>query len=171
MLAYGMTHFKLADTLGIEPFEAKMLIEKYFESFPRIKEFLEQLAQFAAFNGYCTTYPPYQRKRFNPDFEKCKYDDGMMGAWERQGKNTPIQGSSADMTKEALIRIRKTIRKHNLPVLLVCQVHDQVDTIAHESIAEKWAVKLNELMCKAAQTIIPTGLLKAETKITKMWEK
>jgi DNA polymerase I len=170
-LAYGMTHYKLADTLGIPPMEARELIKTYFLKFPRIKIFLEELANFAASNGYCVTYPPYMRKRFNPDFEKCKYDLGMMGAWERQGKNTPIQGSSADMTKEALVRIRKTIKRHKLPVFLVCQVHDQVDTIAHESIAEKWAEKLTELMCKAAQTIIPTGLLKAETTISKMWQK
>jgi DNA polymerase I-like protein with 3'-5' exonuclease and polymerase domains len=170
-LAYGMTASKLADTLGSTIKEASSLIAVYFQNFPKIEGFLERLAEFARKTGTCYTYPPYKRRRIEPLFERAKYDEGLMGAWERRGKNTPIQGTAADMTKEVLIRCRRVIKKHRLPVKLVCQVHDQVDTLATEGFAEKWADILDQLMCISAKTIIPSGLLKAETTITDVWTK
>lgn len=170
-LAYGMTSTKLADTLGISVNDAKTLIAAYFKSFPRIEHFLEELAAFGRETGMCFTYPPYRRRRIEPLFEKAKYDEGLMGSWERKCKNTPIQGTAADMTKEALIRCRRIIKQYKLPVKLVGQVHDQIDTLAKDEFAEKWAKALDKIMCDSAKTIIPSGLLKAETGITEFWTK
>ena len=96
-----------------------------------------------------------------------------LGSIERQAKNTPIQGSSADMTKLALIYIRRYINDNNLrsKIRLVMQVHDQVTTLAKKDIAEWWKPKMTQLMEAAAKMIIPSGLLKSDTNITEKWSK
>ena len=75
------------------------------------------------------------------------------------------------MTKQALIFIRREIKKDNWPVKLVMTVHDQIDTICHKDKAEEWKVKMTELMEQAALLIVTNGLLKSETEITKVWSK
>ena len=94
-----------------------------------------------------------------------------LGSIERASKNTPIQGASADMTKKALILMRDYIKEFNLPIKLVMTVHDQIDTICEIGYADKWVVKMTELMEKAALVVVTNGLLKADTNISKSWEK
>ena len=175
-LAYGMGPFKLADTLQISKAEAEDLIEKYFTEFPNIRDFLTKLGTFGTRNGYITTFAPFKRRRwFDTWFPKIWDDRSKMqefGSIERASKNTPIQGSSADMTKLALIYIHREIQKSwNNNVKIVMTVHDQIDTICKAEVAEAWASKMTELMEKAAKIIIPNGLLKADTNISETWEK
>ena len=90
---------------------------------------------------------------------------------ERVSKNTPIQGTAADMTKHAMVLCFKHIKENNLPVKLVMTVHDQIDTTCPREYADEWAVKLKELMEEAAQHIMGNDLLKAEVSITEKWSK
>ena len=175
-LAYGMGPFKLADTLQISKQEAEALIEKYFTEFPNIRDFLQTLGTFGTRNGYIRTFKPFKRRRwFDSWYPKMWNDRSKMmelGSIERASKNTPIQGSSADMTKLALIYIYKEIQESwSKDVKIVMTVHDQIDTICKKEIAEQWAVRMTELMEKAAIKIIPNGLLKADTNISETWEK
>jgi DNA polymerase I len=175
-LAYGMGPFKLADTLQISKQEAEVLIEKYFTEFPNIRDFLQKLGTFGTRNGYIRTFKPFKRRRwFDSWYPKMWNDRSKMmelGSIERASKNTPIQGSSADMTKLALIYIYKEIQESwSNNVKIVMTVHDQIDTICKQEVAEAWAVKMTELMEKAAKVIIPNGLLKADTNISQTWEK
>lgn len=175
-LAYGMGPFKLADTLNISKSEAEQLIEKYFNAFPNIKSFLQKLGDFGKQHGYIITMPPFKRRRnFDTWYPKIWNDRSMMtelGSIERASKNTPIQGSSADMTKLALIYIYDEIQANwKNDVKIVMTVHDQIDTICKSEIADEWAIKMTELMEKAALKIIPNGLLKADTNISETWEK
>ena len=175
-LAYGMGPFKLADTLQISKQEAEALIEKYFTEFPNIRNFLQILGTFGTRNGYIRTFKPFKRRRwFDTWYPKMWNDRSKMmelGSIERASKNTPIQGSSADMTKLALIYIYKEIQESwSKDVKIVMTVHDQIDTICRKEIAEQWAVRMTELMEKAAIKIIPNGLLKADTNISETWEK
>ena len=96
-----------------------------------------------------------------------------MGMIERASKNTPIQGASADMTKLALVKIHNYIKDNNLQnqIKIVMTVHDQIDTICKEEISEEWAKTMTKLMEEAAMTIVTNGLLKADTNISKTWEK
>ena len=94
-----------------------------------------------------------------------------LGSIERASKNTPIQGSSADMTKLALVLIHKHVKENNLPVKIIMTVHDQIDTICPREYAEEWKIVMTELMERAANTVIKNGLLKAETSITNVWSK
>lgn len=175
-LAYGMGPFKLADTLQISKAEAEDLIEKYFTEFPNIRDFLTKLGTFGTRNGYITTFAPFRRRRwFDTWFPKIWDDRSKLqefGSIERASKNTPIQGSSADMTKLALIYIHREIQESwSNKVKIVMTVHDQIDTICKQEVADAWAVKMTELMEKAAKIIIPNGLLKADTNISETWEK
>ena len=175
-LAYGMGPFKLADTLQISKREAEALIEKYFTEFPNIRDFLTKLGTFGTRNGYIRTFKPFKRRRWFDTWYPKIWDDRSklqeFGSIERASKNTPIQGSSADMTKLALIYIFDEIQNNwEGDVKIVMTVHDQIDTVCKQEIAESWAVKMTELMEKAALKIIPNGLLKADTNISATWEK
>lgn len=170
-LAYGMSAHKLSDTLQITLPEAEELIEKYFTAFPRIKNFLTKLGNFGTSNGYIKTFKPYGRVRWFPKWEPYMRDMVEFGSIERASKNTPIQGTGADMTKEALVIIRKYILQNNLPVKLVMTVHDQIDTIVHADYADQWKRDMQALMERAALTTIPNGLLKSDTNLSLTWEK
>jgi DNA polymerase-1 len=172
-LAYGMGPHKLADQLDIKLKEASDLIDQYFEAFPSIKAFLDKLGRYGKLNGHIMTLPPFKRKRFFPEWDEAATSPKDLGIIERASKNTPIQGSSADMTKLALVKVYNYIRKNNLEkqVKIVMTVHDQIDTICHKTIANEWEKQLTELMEEAANIIIKNKLLKAETEISEVWKK
>lgn len=174
-LAYGMGPKKLSETINCSTKEAKDLIAKYFKAFPKIESFLNGLGEFGKKHGYIETFPPFRRKRWFNSWTPKMYSDRdsfmELGSIERASKNTPIQGSSADMTKLALVLIYRHIKKHGLPVKIVMTVHDQIDTVCPRDYAEEWKQQMTELMEKAAKTVIKNGLLKAETSITNVWSK
>jgi DNA polymerase-1 len=174
-LAYGMGPKKLSETINCSMTEAKDLIEKYFKAFPKIKRFLENQGEFGKRYGYVTTFYPFYRKRWFDNWTPKMYNDSdsfmELGSIERASKNTPIQGSSADMTKLALVYLHRRIKKHGYPVKIVMTVHDQIDTICPEEFADEWKLYMTEEMERAANKIINNGLLKADTSITKVWSK
>lgn len=172
-LAYGMGPHKLADQLDIKLNDASELINKYFDAFPSIKKFLDKLGRYGRTHGYITTFKPFRRKRFFPEWDGPQTSPKDSSMIERASKNTPIQGSSADMTKLALIKVYNYIRKNDLQnqVKIVMVVHDQIDTICHKKIAKEWSQVVTDLMQEAADTIITNKLLKAETEISEVWKK
>lgn len=183
-LAYGMSAFKLAATLNITVKEAESLIVDYFRAFPKIGSILNYLGRFGVTNGYIQTIAPFFRKRYYPEWKGIpeyiieahvsgtEYNP-TLGKIERASKNQPIQGTSADIAKLSMVLIRWFIRDNNMwkLIYLVAQVHDQDTTIAHNSVAEKWKVKMTKLMEQAAFFIIPNGLLTSDTNITARWSK
>jgi DNA polymerase-1 len=179
-----MTEFKLSGQLNIPIEEAKNIIDSYFKAFPSIGKFLNTLASFGRKRGYIKTFGPYFRRRYfsnheiainllsSSDYNSNKEGKKIMGQIERQSKNTPIQGTSADMVKRALCLIREyLVDNPELSILLVMTVHDQIDTICHKDIAEEWKLKFNLFMEQAANESLPEKLLKAETNITEVWQK
>lgn len=182
-LAYGMSEYKLARTLKIPVAEAKALIVRYFNVFPRIGALLDYFGQFAVRNGYIMTVAPFYRKRWFPKWRfyrgainfhlrKIKFNK-TLGEIERAGKNTPIQGSSADIAKLSICMLRWYIEDNNLwdQVKLSQQVHDQNTTIAREEIAEWWAGEQHRIMVEAGRVVVTNGLLGAETNISEVWTK
>lgn len=174
-LAYGMGPHKLADTLNITKEDAEKLIEKYFEAFPAIGGFLNKLGNFGKKFGYIKTFPPYNRRRWFPTWYPKIWNNKSsmleLGSIERASKNTPIQGASADMTKKALILMRKFIKENNSPVKIIMTVHDQIDTICEIDYAPTWVTEMTRIMEEAALEVVTNGLLKADTNISKSWEK
>jgi DNA polymerase I-like protein with 3'-5' exonuclease and polymerase domains len=171
-LAYGAGATSIADQLQIEEKAAEKLIKDYFKTFPSIKKFLTNLGNQGKAQGYIRTMSPYFRLRWfenHADYLAGNFREG--GVIERASKNTPIQGTGSDMVKEALILVRRHIKDNDLPVKIVMVVHDQIDTIVQKDYAEEWEGELQALMERAALTIIPNGMLKADPQSSRVWEK
>lgn len=170
-LAYGMGPKKLSEQMEIPMQEASDLIDKYFKAFPAIKKFLDSMSKAGIRRGYIETFAPWSRKRWFPEWEPSNMPMAIKGRIERQAKNTPIQGTAADMTKHALVLCHKYLEESNFPAKLVLTVHDQIDTICHPDYAEDWKETLQTIMEKAAKYVMKNDLLKAEVNITNYWSK
>jgi len=168
-LVYGMSEFKLANTLSITKEEAKSMIDKYFSNLPKLKEFLELAANYGKQNLMIRTCKPYRRIRF---FEKSD-DFKKTGEIERASKNTVIQGTSADMTKLALVYIRNYIKSNKLQdkVKIVMSVHDQVDCEELAEYAQEWSKIQQNLMQQAGEVIITGIPVLSDITISDVWSK
>lgn len=174
-LSYGMSEFKLSAMLNITVKEAKGLINSYFTTFPNIRSYLNSSADFGVSHGYITTLPPWKRVRYfhewYPGIEHNPDNFNVLGSIERKSKNTPIQGAGADICKYALGLMRVHIHENQLPVKIVCMVHDQIDTVTTPEFAQQWSETMKMIMEKAALYSIPEGLLKADVTISNVWMK
>lgn len=182
-LAYGMTEYRLAAMMRISLTEARTLIRDYFIAMPAIGKVMNYLGRFGMKNGYIKTIAPFFRKRWFPEWNyRRQYldehlagirNDKYLSEIDKQSKNQPIQGTSADTTKVAICMVMWELdeRKMHDTVKLVLQVHDQLDTVCRDDHAEAWKPRLTQIMEEAAMVVIPNGLLKAETTITDVWSK
>ena len=168
-LFYGSSALSLAETLNISHKEAQALMVTYYDTFPKLAKYFEKQNRDGKKNHFSRGLPPFNRVRFY-DTPKNAGDINSIG---RKSQNAGIQGTSADMTKLALVYIKQYIEKHSLgdKVFLTLQVHDEIICEVHDSIVEKWAVIQSKLMEKAAEVIIPGNWLKAEAEIMKRWNK
>ena len=121
-ILYGISPFGLAEDIGISPKEAKNFIETYFETYPGIKDYMNKAIEEAHQNGYVTTI--MNRKRNIEELSSSNYMQRSMG--ERMALNTPIQGSSADILKKAMIEIDEAFTKEKLESTMLLQVHDEL---------------------------------------------
>jgi len=122
-IVYGISAFGLAQRLNIPRYEAKELIDGYFENFPGIKAFLDKTIAQARKDGFVQTI--YGRKRYLNDINSA--NAVVRGIAERNAVNTPIQGSAADIIKIAMIRIYEDMVKHKLRSKMILQVHDELN--------------------------------------------
>lgn len=121
-ILYGISPFGLAEDVGISPKEAKKFIETYFETYPGIKDYMNREIEEAHKNGYVTTI--MNRKRTIEELSSSNYMQRSMG--ERMALNTPIQGSSADILKKAMIEIDNEFTKEKIESTMLLQVHDEL---------------------------------------------
>jgi len=174
-LAYGMSKFKLSDTLNISVDEADILIKKYFSAFPNIKSFLTKLGAYGVNHGHIRTFRPFRRIRWFPlwyqGIQNSPQDFKTKGAIERASKNTPIQGTGADMIKQAMLMIRSRIIEDNLPCYMVTQVHDEIGVEVRDDFAKEWAEIQCDIMKKAGEKIIKGFDMTVDYTITKKWSK
>ena len=175
-LAYGMSKYKLASTILVSVEEAEKLINKFFNKVPKVKEFLDSLGVLAKTRGFIKTAPPFSRVRRFPKWEYMQENstnnrDKWLGEIERAGKNMPIQGVNGDILKLALIMMQEEIDSNSWDVNILLTVYDEIQAEAHRSIADKWVLKHEEIMKKAAQTVIKTVPIVCDCKITEHWEK
>ena len=121
-ILYGISPYGLAEDLGVSPKEAKKFIESYFETYPGIKDYMNKVITQAHEDGYVTTI--MNRTRTIEELKSSNYMQRSMG--ERMALNTPIQGSSADILKKAMIEIDKGLIEKNLKSTMLLQVHDEL---------------------------------------------
>ena len=146
-IVYGISSFGLCQDLSITRKEAAQYIEKYFETYPGIKKFLDDTVENAKKEGYVTTL--FGRRRPMPELKAGNFMQRSFG--ERVAMNAPIQGTAADIIKIAMIRVNDRLKAENLKSRLILQVHDELLIEAEESETDEVKRILLEEMQGAAE--------------------
>lgn len=128
-IVYGISDWGLAEQIKSTPKEAKNFIERYFLTFPGIKAYLDNVVESCKENGYVTTL--YKRRRDVGEINSSVYNEREFG--KRVAMNTPIQGTSADIIKIAMLNIHKYMMENNVKSKLVIQIHDELVFDLHPS--------------------------------------
>ncbi|HKK59630.1 MAG TPA: DNA polymerase I, partial [Salinivirga sp.] len=128
-IIYGISAFGLSQNTGMSNKDAKQLIDNYFETYPNVKAFMDKSIATAREKGYAETL--MGRKRFLPDINSNNRT--VRSAAERNAINAPIQGSSADMIKVAMVRINRALKEKQLKSRMIMQVHDEVIVDTHKN--------------------------------------
>ncbi len=121
-IAYGLTPFGLAKDLGIKPGEAKEYIDKYFKEYSGVVKWINKTIDFAESNGYVETW--MGRRRYIPNIKERNRT--LYEAAKRIAINTPVQGTSAEILKLAMIEIDKKLTESKIDAFMVLQIHDEV---------------------------------------------
>lgn len=168
-LMYGMGPANLGRQINVTPEEAREYLDRYFNSYPSVKRFLEKMGKDAVKNGWSST--PAGRKRWytipmpsDPDYKK------KIGSIERQAKNHPIQGTNADAVKYALVFLQERIKKEHIDGSLMLTVHDEIVSEIRNDQAEYWAGVQAEEMCRAAALFLKKVPVLAEPSVSDVWE-
>ncbi len=145
-IVYGISSFGLSQGLSISRKEAQEYIEKYFETYPKIRQFLDGLVSFAKENGYAVSL--FGRRRPIPELKSSNFMQRSFG--ERAAMNSPIQGTAADIMKIAMIRVWKRLKKEVPSARLVLQIHDELLAEVPAAEAEKVRTIFEEEMGRTA---------------------
>ena len=121
-IVYGISSFGLSQDLSISRKEAAQYIDKYFETYPGVKIYLDKLVSEGKEQGYVTTL--FGRKRPIPELSSSNFMQRSFG--ERVAMNSPLQGTAADIMKIAMIRVFERIERENLRSRMILQVHDEI---------------------------------------------
>ena len=121
-IVYGISGFGLGENLHISKKEADEFIEKYYKLYPEVKTYMDSMIKYAKENGF--VYTNYGRKRVISEINDANFM--VRKAGERMAINTPIQGTSADIIKMAMIKIDEILEKEDLQSKLVLQIHDEL---------------------------------------------
>ena len=122
-IIYGISAFGLAERMEVSRTEAKELIDSYFNTYPKVKEYMEKSVEVARERGYILT--EFGRRRYLPDI--TSRNAVVRGYAERNAVNAPIQGTAADIIKIAMIRIDERLRHEALQTKMILQVHDELN--------------------------------------------
>jgi DNA polymerase-1 len=146
-IAYGLSAYGLADRLNIEQDEAASYIERYFERFPAVKRYIDETIEFARENGYVQTM--LGRRRPIPELRSGRPQVRSQG--ERLAVNMPIQGTSADIIKIAMVRAHRALAESDLKTRLVLQIHDELLFEGPTAEMDEAAKLVEPAMCKAVK--------------------
>ncbi|MCB0824522.1 MAG: DNA polymerase I, partial [Bacteroidales bacterium] len=150
-IVYGISAFGLSERLNIPRGEARDIIDSYFEQYPGVKAYMNKSVEFARENGYVQTIKG--RRRYLRDINSK--NAVVRGFAERNAINAPIQGSSADMIKIAMINIHDAMKKENFKSKMILQVHDELIFDTHKDEVEKLKPLVHDLMVNAIKLKVP----------------
>ncbi|MFT8949030.1 MAG: DNA polymerase I [Liquorilactobacillus hordei] len=161
-IVYGISDYGLAQNIGITRKQAKEFIGRYFEIFPGVKQYMDEIVAKAHEQGYVETL--FKRRRYLPEIKSKNFN--LRSFAERTAMNTPIQGSAADIIKVAMINMQKMLKEERLEAKMLLQVHDElIFEVPSKEIAmlEKFVPKV---MDQAVSLEVP---LKVESAHGKTW--
>lgn len=144
-IMYGIGPFGLGRRLDISQSEAKEIIDRYFDRFPKVRSYIDRTITSARRQGYVETL--LGRRRYLPDINSK--NNNIRGNAERQAINMPIQGTAADMIKAAMVNIHHEFERRSLKSAMILQVHDEL-------VFEVWNAELDE-----ARSIVQTSMVEA----------
>ncbi len=150
-IIYGISAFGLSERLKIPRREAAEIIQNYFEKYPGIRRYMDKTIEFAREHGYVETI--LGRRRYLNDIRSA---NGVVRAYaERNAINAPIQGSSADMIKIAMIRIFKEMQQRNMKSKMILQVHDELVFDTHKEEVDALKLLVDDKMKNALPLDVP----------------
>ena len=153
-IAYGLSAYGLADRLNIEQDEAGAYIERYFERFPAVKRYIEETIESAREKGYVSTL--LGRRRPIPELRSGRPQVRSQG--ERLAVNMPIQGTSADIIKIAMVRAHRALAESDLKTRLVLQIHDELLFEGPAGEMEAASELVRREMCRAFELDPPLAV-------------
>ena len=150
-LAYGLSAYGLSQQLGIEPIDARRLMDDYFERFGGVRDYLEEVVERARATGYTETI--MGRRRYLPDLSSDVRQRREMA--ERMALNAPIQGSAADIIKVAMIEVDRRMRQSDLASRMLLQVHDELVIEVARGEEQQVTELVTSAMAGAAELSVP----------------
>ncbi len=150
-IIYGISEYGLAKNIKVSPAKAKEYITAYFNEYPEVKEYMNKNVEFAKTNGYAKTL--LGRRRYIRELSSSNYTLRQFG--ERASMNMPLQGSSADIIKLAMLGVYNRLKKENLKSKLILQIHDELIIDAYLSEKEQVLKILVEEMQNAVGLSVP----------------
>jgi DNA polymerase-1 len=161
-VVYGMSDYGLEQATNLSREEAAQFIALYFEKYPKVKEYLEATKEQARKLGYVQTV--LGRRRFLPEINSS--NRMVREAAERMAINAPVQGSSADIIKIAMINLHREMERRNLKSKMLLQIHDELLFEVSEEEVEEMRSLVSELMPRAFELCVP---LKIDIKLGRNW--
>ncbi|MBR4092391.1 MAG: DNA polymerase I [Oscillospiraceae bacterium] len=161
-IIYGIGAYSLSKDIGSTVKEADRYIKNYLESYSGVKKFMEDAVESAMKNGYVTTI--YGRRRYIPEIASSNKMIQAFG--KRAAMNAPVQGSAADIIKQAMVNVYKRLKEENLDARLILQVHDELIVEVSEKDKERAKVVLGEEMENAVKLSVP---MTADVNEGKSW--
>ena len=150
-LIYGMSAFGLAKQLNIGRKQAAEYIELYFQRYPGVQRYMQDIRAQAADQGYVETW--FGRRLYLPEIKSSNFQ--MRQAAERTAINAPMQGTAADIIKRAMIDVQDWLNTSNAPASIIMQVHDELVLEVDDAALEETQAAIIRLMCGAAELSIP----------------
>ncbi|MEB7762872.1 DNA polymerase I [Staphylococcus pseudoxylosus] len=161
-IVYGISDYGLSQSLGITRKQAKQFIDDYLDSFPGVKQYMEDIVKDCKAQGYVETL--LHRRRYIPDITSRNFN--LRGFAERTAMNTPIQGSAADIIKLAMVNFDKEIKHTDFHAKLLLQVHDELIFELPKDEVEAFSKFIEEIMDNALELDVP---LKVESSYGATW--
>lgn len=161
-IIYGISDFGLSKSIGTSVKKAGEYIKAYFANYPEVKEYMDKNVEFAKQNGYVSTL--LGRRRYIREINSSNYAVRSFG--ERAAMNMPLQGTSADIIKIAMINVYNRLKAENLQSKLILQIHDELIIDALESERQTVEKILKEEMENAVSLSVP---LTVEVSVGKTW--
>ena len=163
-IVYGMSAFSLSQDIHVTVAEAKDYMERYFATYPGVRQYMTDVVERAREQGFVETL--YHRRRTLPELKSSNFIQRSFG--ERVALNMPIQGTAADVMKLAMLRVHDRIRREGLQARLIMQVHDELIVECPEGEQQAVETLLRQEMEQVAALAVP---LTAEAHSGKNWRE
>lgn len=150
-IVYGISEFSLARNIGVSRYEAKAFIDRYFERYPGVRQYMDAAVATGREMGYVTTL--MHRRRYLPELSSSNFNLRAFG--ERCAMNSPIQGTAADIIKLAMIAVSRALRAEGLQAKLILQVHDELIIEAPESEKDQVIALMRRCMEQVISLAVP----------------